>query len=96
MQPTDKKQLTDLVKNVEGLSKDLTKYIHDNDINNTKFDGDLGEIKTTLGKIELLIANSYVRREEFAPVQKIVYGLVSVILMGVMGAIIAVVLRVHP
>ncbi len=39
------------------------------------------------------IKNGYVRKEEFNPVQKIVYGLVGVILISVMGGILAIILR---
>lgn len=39
------------------------------------------------------MSNSYVRKEEFAPVQKVVYGLVGVITVGVSGALLALVLR---
>lgn len=39
------------------------------------------------------VKNGYVRKEEFNPVQKIVYGLVGVILISVMGGILAIILR---
>jgi len=41
-------------------------------------------------KVEL---RNYVRKEQFDPVQKIVYGLAGVILVSFAGAIIALVLR---
>ena len=36
---------------------------------------------------------SYVRKEEFEPVKRLVYGLVGLILISVGGAVIALVLR---
>ena len=54
---------------------------------------DVEQIKKDITEIKLLITQNYVRREEFNPVQKIVYGLVSVILMAVLGAMIALVIK---
>lgn len=39
------------------------------------------------------LKNSYVRKEEFEPVKRLVYGLVGLILISVVGSIIALVLR---
>lgn len=39
------------------------------------------------------LSSTYVRKEEFAPVQKIAYGLVGMIVVGVVGALLALVLR---
>ena len=37
--------------------------------------------------------NKYIRREEFEPIQKLVYGLVSIILIGFIGAVFALVVK---
>ncbi|MFZ2992533.1 MAG: hypothetical protein WA061_02345 [Microgenomates group bacterium] len=36
---------------------------------------------------------SYIRREEFEPIKQIVYGMVGIILIGFIGAVIALVIR---
>lgn len=47
------------------------------------------EIKDIKAKLE----KDYVTHDEFQPIQKVVYGLVSLILLSVVGAIIALVLK---
>lgn len=59
----------------------------------------LGEVQILLEIAELkaevkqLKEAKYVRREEFEPVQKLVYGMVGVILLAFLGAVVALVLR---
>ena len=43
--------------------------------------------------LKLLIKSEFVRQSEFDPVRKIVYGVVSVILLGVITALVALVLN---
>ena len=50
------------------------------------------EIHTTVKSIKQDLPN-FVRGEEFYPVRAIVYGLVGIILISVVGALTAVVLR---
>jgi len=56
------------------------------------------EILLRLGRLESEIAQireasgKYVRREEFDPVQRLVYGMVGVILLAFLGAIVALVI----
>lgn len=40
--------------------------------------------------------DNYVTRDEFGPVRAIAYGIVSVVLLGVIGALVALVLRSNP
>lgn len=47
---------------------------------------DVAEIKAKLDK-------DYVTTDEFDPIKKVVYGMVSVILMAVVGALVALVVR---
>lgn len=42
-------------------------------------------------EVRLLREAKYVRREEFEPVQKLVYGMVGLILVSFLGAVIALV-----
>ena len=57
------------------------------------------EILTQLARLEEQVkqikesAVMYVRREEFAPIQKLVYGMVGVILLAFIGALVALVVR---
>lgn len=48
--------------------------------------GDVTEIKNVL-------KGSYVTQDQFVPVRTVVYGLVGIILLGVVGALLALVLR---
>ena len=54
---------------------------------------DIGNIKISIAvlpdKIKEAIAENYVSKDSFRPVQKVVYGLVGAILIGVAGAILA-------
>lgn len=56
---------------------------------------DISYIKEKIRTVDDKVSNSYVTKEEFdakfGPVQKIVYGLVGVILLAVFGAIINIV-----
>ena len=47
------------------------------------------DVKDIKGKLEA----HYVTNEQFEPVKKIVYGMVSVILLAVIGAVVALVLK---
>ncbi|MBU1235091.1 MAG: hypothetical protein KKC77_19560 [Proteobacteria bacterium] len=50
-------------------------------------------IKQTVDKLENLISNHYITRNEFEPVKKIVYGMVCVILTAVIVSLIALVVK---
>ena len=54
---------------------------------------DLKYIRRDLDKIMEKLDKNYVTKDEFAPVQKIVYGLVTLILTGVVLALLALVVR---
>lgn len=93
MQPEGKKQLDRLVADVGDLTKNIYKFMRESGNFNIIAGKDIEQIKKDITEINLLVKDNYVRREEFNPVQKVVYGLVSVILMGVIGALLALVLR---
>lgn len=52
---------------------------------------DLTYIKEKLKAVDLKVSTHYVSKEEFEPIKKIVYGLVSLILIAVVGALVALV-----
>lgn len=57
---------------------------------------EIGDIKTELHDQREENRKDLVRKEEFEPVKKIVYGLVGLILVAVVGAIVALVVTQPP
>jgi hypothetical protein len=55
----------------------------------TKLEYIQGDVK----EIKIQLSGNYVTKDQFEPVRKIVYGMVSIILLAVMGAIIALVVK---
>lgn len=53
---------------------------------------DLTYIKEKLNAVDNKVSSNYVSKEEFEPIKKIVYGMVSIILVAVVGALVALVL----
>ena len=53
---------------------------------------DLTYIKEKMNAIDTKVSNNYVSKEEFEPIKKIVYGVVSLILVAVVGALVALVI----
>lgn len=53
---------------------------------------DISYIKRDVIEIKTRMENNYVTREEFEPIKKIVYGLVSLILVTVVVAVLALVI----
>ncbi len=54
---------------------------------------DLSEIKTDVKQIRSDNENQFVTKDEFEPIKRVVYGMVSLVLVGVIGAILALVIR---
>lgn len=54
---------------------------------------DLQYIKRDISEIKHKLESNYVTKEEFDPIKRIVYGMVSIILVAVVTAIVALVLR---
>lgn len=57
---------------------------------------DLTYIKEKLNAVDNKVSSHYVSKEEFEPIKKIVYGLVSLILVAVVGALVALVVGAKP
>jgi ABC-type phosphate transport system permease subunit len=53
----------------------------------------VADIKNTVSKIENRLDYNYVTKEAFDPVKKLVYGLVGLILISVVVALLALVLK---
>lgn len=60
---------------------------------NESIETDIKYIRRDLDKIIEKLDRNYVTKAEFAPVQKIVYGMVALILTGVVVALLALVIR---
>lgn len=65
--------------------------MRDEESNNIKLQ--LDYIQRDIKEIKDSLKADYVKREEFLPVKNIVYGLVSVILVAVIGALITLVIK---
>ena len=50
-------------------------------------------IETAVRNIENKLEADYVTQDEFEPIKRIVYGMISVILVAVIGAIVAIVVK---
>lgn len=59
----------------------------------SELETDIKYIRRDLDKIMDRLDNNFVKREEFVPVQRLVYGVVGLILTSVIVALIALVLR---
>lgn len=61
------------------------------DIKLAVIQNDMTYLKEKVNSIDNKISEGYVSKEEFEPIKKIVYGVVSLILVAVVGAIVALV-----
>jgi hypothetical protein len=59
-------------------------------------DTKLDNVIDRLGTLDDKVSKHYVSKEEFDPIKKIVYGLVSLILIAVVGALLALVIGAKP
>lgn len=54
---------------------------------------EVGDVKNEMGSLRKDIREGYTSKTEFEPVQKLVYGMVGIILVSVVGALIALVIQ---
>ena len=59
----------------------------------TNIEGSLVEIKKSIDELVRKIDDTYVTKNEFGPVKSVVYGLVTLILTSVVGAVIYLVIK---
>lgn len=52
---------------------------------------DINYMKEKLDEVDGKLNSHYVTKEEFEPIKKVVYGLVSIILVAVVGAVVSLV-----
>lgn len=53
---------------------------------------DLEYIARSVNKIEKQLEDNYVTKTEFAPIQRLVYGMVGLVMVTVLGALLAMVI----
>lgn len=63
------------------------------EINIAVIANDIAYIKRDVSEIKDKMEKDYVTREEFEPIKRVVYGLVTTILIGFIGALTALVYR---
>ena len=63
------------------------------DDTNAVLDAKLASIRSDLAEMKTIMRGDYVRRDEFMPVKQVVFGLVAAVLMAVLGAVIAMVIK---
>ena len=69
-------------KEINGLTTSLAVILNE-----------VGFIKCEIREIKDKLEAHYVTQDQFEPIKRIVYGLVSVILLSVVGAILALVIK---
>ena len=60
---------------------------------NAVLDAKLANIRDDLSEMKAILRGEYVRRDEFAPVKQVVFGLVAAVLMAVIGGLISLVIE---
>ena len=53
----------------------------------------IDELKTQFNTLEAKIDNNFVTKTEFDPIKRLVYGMVALILVGVLSAILAAIIK---
>jgi hypothetical protein len=54
---------------------------------------DVNYVKDTVDRIDKKVSQGYVTKEEFAPIKRLVYGVVSLVTIAVVGALMELVVR---
>lgn len=61
-----------------------------------KLSSDMSHVRENISRINDQLDEKYVTKEEFGPIQKIVYALVALMLTGIVGAVISLALQGTP
>lgn len=54
---------------------------------------DMIYLRNSIDKIDRKLSSGYVTKEEFDPIKRTVYGLISLVLVAVVGALLALVVK---
>ena len=93
------KQFTDWIKEHEKKDRADFSSIHDHldrldrVTNNDLIVYKIDELKSQFTDFEKSLKSTYVTKTEFLPIQKLVYGMVGLILVSVVGAVLALVVK---
>lgn len=66
---------------------------NDADVKLAVMANDMTYLKNAVDNIDKKISSGYVTKEEFDPIKRIVYGLISLVLIAVVGALLALVVK---
>jgi len=50
-------------------------------------------VESTISKVDLRLESQYVTHDQFQPVKQVVFGLISLVLVSVVGALMAILLK---
>jgi predicted nucleic acid-binding Zn-ribbon protein len=84
------------MKNIEEKFSEITKgneQSAQHEMELAVLKNDVKYIKITVEEIKIILEKDYVKRSEFDPVKKIVYGMVGIILTSVVVGVLTLVLR---
>lgn len=76
-----------------GNQGNSTNNADDNAVKLAVMANDMTYLKNAVDKIDQKISSGYVTKEEFDPIKRIVYGLISLVLIAVVGALLALVVK---
>ena len=86
------KEISRINGSIEFMKDDMTNM--QKDVDEIKLiQKDIGYMKESMRRIEDKLKDEFVVRQEFEPIKKIVYGLVSLILLGVGGAVMGLIIK---
>ena len=72
-------------------TKELTKMVIENKETLARIDSRTQNMATLLSDLKGDLKNNYVSKKEFDPIQRIVYGMVGIILAGALTAILTLI-----
>lgn len=101
---SDETKTSELLARVDertiAIQLSIEKLNHDvrmtNDNLSKRIDDVESRLNTKINEVESKIESAYVKTNDFAPVQKLVYGIVTLILIAVVMAIVTSVLKTPP
>ncbi|MGI1661393.1 hypothetical protein ACRDNQ_04045 [Palleronia sp. KMU-117] len=83
----------ELANQIKSLERSLDRFIRESERSDVQMRADINYIKERVTELKVLVTDHYVPRIEFEPVKKLVYGVVTLALTGVIGSLMALILR---